>query len=305
MIQRMVEKIAETKNPTIVGLDPTLALIPDEMKRRYFEEFGKTPKAVSEMFLDFNKQIIDEIKDIVPAVKPQIAMYESFGIDGLSTYVKTCKYASEKGMLVVGDVKRGDISSTAAAYAAHLSGVDIEGEKIDVWQEDAITVNPYLGSDGIIPFVDACKSSGKGIFILVKTSNPSSKEIQDVEITGDDSVTELMFMKVAKLVESWGSELITPSGFSSVGAVVGATHRETGKLLRKNFPHMFFLVPGYGAQGATAEDLRGFFDKNGAGCIVNSSRGIIGAWKKNEGMSVGEAARKAAIEMRESLSLAL
>ena len=305
MIQRLVNRIAEMNNPTVVGLDPTLALIPDEMKGKYFEQYGKTTKAVAEMFISFNKEIIDAVKDIVPAVKPQIAMYENYGIDGLSAYIETCKYASDAGLIVIGDIKRGDISSTATAYAAHLSGAEIEGKRINLWHEDFITVNPYLGSDGIIPFTDACKETGKGIFVLVKTSNESSIEIQDLYAVSDsdsNEESEQIYMRVAKLVESWGSDLISPSGFSSVGAVVGATHRDIGKILRKNFPNMFFLVPGYGAQGATAEDLKGFFDENGAGCIINSSRGIIGAWKKNNGMTVGEAARKATIEMREDLN---
>ena len=313
MIQKLVEKIEELGNPTVVGLDPTLALIPNEMKERYFEKFGKTAEAVSEMFFDFNKEIIDSVFDIVPAVKPQIAMYENFGLDGLSAYIKTCKYASEKGMIVIGDIKRGDISSTATAYAAHLTGADIEGTKVNPWCEDAITVNPYLGSDGIIPFVDACKASGKGIFILVKTSNPSSIEVQDLLSVKENETGnilfkpkfEMLYERIAKYVESWGSELIAPCGFSEVGAVVGATHPGVGKMLRKSFPTMFFLVPGYGAQGASAEDLRGFFNKNKAGCIVNSSRGIIGAWKNNEGLSVGDAARKASIEMRDDLAHAL
>ena len=313
MIQKLVEKIEELGNPTVVGLDPTLALIPNEMKDKYFEQYGKTPEAVSAMFFDFNKEIIDSIFDIVPAVKPQIAMYENFGLEGLSAYVKTCKYASEKGMVVIGDVKRGDISSTATAYAAHLTGADIDGTKIDLWHEDAITVNPYLGSDGILPFVESCKTSGKGIFVLVKTSNPSSIEIQDLLAVQEDETGsiifkpkfESIFMRIAKYVEKWGSELIAPCGFSEVGAVVGATHPGVGKMLRKGFPNMFFLVPGYGAQGASAEDLRGFFNKNKAGCIVNSSRGIIGAWKNNEGLSVGDAARKASTEMREDLAHAL
>jgi orotidine-5'-phosphate decarboxylase len=309
-IDRLIDRIDELKNPTVVGLDPTIALVPSPIITETIAEFGKTTRAVSEAFLSYNKIIIDAIADIVPAVKPQIAMYEALGADGIGAYNITCEYAAAKNLVVIGDVKRGDISSTAAAYAAHLGGVDILGERFDPWHEDFVTVNPYLGSDGITPFTDVCAETGKGIFVLVKTSNPSSKELQDVTIDG-----EFLYEKTAKLVEEWGRNLIGERGFSSVGAVVGATHREIGAKLRRTFPKMFFLVPGYGAQGATAEDIREFFDAGGRGCIVNSSRGIIGAWAKDErgadgakALSANEAkellaetARGAALRMREEL----
>jgi orotidine-5'-phosphate decarboxylase len=254
------------------------------------------------MFIRFNREIIDSVADIVPAVKPQIAMYERFGPDGITAYWKTVNYAKTQGMFVIGDIKRGDISSTAEAYAAHLSGVSIGGEHFDPWNTDAITVNPYLGSDGIEPFIAAAKAHDKAIFVLAKTSNPSSSELQDLELAGEPGApARLLYRVVGDLIEKWGADSVGAYGYSRVGAVVGATHREIGEKLRAALPHTFFLVPGYGAQGATAEDLKGFFDKNGRGCIVNSSRGIIAAWQKSEGASVGGAARKAALAMRDEL----
>ncbi|MDR0851293.1 MAG: orotidine-5'-phosphate decarboxylase [Clostridiales Family XIII bacterium] len=316
-MDKLIECIDALKSPIVVGLDPTLEMIPESLQEEMFEKFGKTPAAVAEMFLAFNREIIDSVSDIVPAVKPQIAMYEKYGLDGVAAYIKTAEYASSKGLFVIGDIKRGDISSTAEAYAAHLSGTTIGGEYFDLWHEDAITVNPYLGSDGIAPFVTAATEADKSIFVLVKTSNPSSSELQDLTVNQDengnyaDSKTEpspcihhgaTLYRAVATLVDKWGADQIGRYGYSRVGAVVGATHRDVGAELRKALPHTFFLVPGYGAQGATAEDLLGFFDKDGRGCIVNSSRGIIAAWRKKDGLSVGEAARAAAIMMRDELA---
>ncbi|MDR3072701.1 MAG: orotidine-5'-phosphate decarboxylase [Clostridiales Family XIII bacterium] len=313
MIDRLIEKIEELKNPSVVGLDPTIEMIPDVMREAAISEYGPTAQAVAEMFLRFNREIIDCIYDIVPAVKPQIAMYEKYGLHGVRAYLETTEYATSKGLLVIGDVKRGDISSTAEAYAGHLSGVEIDGVKYDLWNEDAITVNPYLGTDGILPFTEAIKDLDKMIFVLVKTSNPSSSEIQDLlavaagSSSGEtDENADPIYVKVAKLTQMWGSELIGSYGFSKVGAVVGATHPAVGQHLRALFPQLFFLVPGYGAQGASAEDLRGFFDRHGRGCIVNSSRGIIAAWKKESiGFPVGDAARKAALQMQEELTKVL
>jgi orotidine-5'-phosphate decarboxylase len=297
-IDALIERIDKLGNPTVVGLDPTIELVPKPLMARHIDEYGKTLRAVAAAFFACNKYIIDAIADIVPAVKPQVAMYERLGVDGLAAYKSTCEYAASKGLIVIGDVKRGDISSTAAAYAAHLTGVDFLDEHFDPWREDFITVNPYLGSDGIAPFTEACAQTGKGIFVLVKTSNPSSAEIQDIEIeeapadlvlreksvVGDIARTFMgirpmpLYEQVARYVNLWGRELVGEYGYSSVGAVVGATHREIGTALRKAFPQMFFLVPGYGAQGAGAEDVKEFFDNDGRGCVVNSSRGIIGAW---------------------------
>lgn len=300
MIDALLKKIEEKNNPTVVGLDPTLDMIPSGLKAEMIETYGKTPKAVAEMFLTFNKSIMDSVADIVPSVKPQIAMYEKYGLEGIRAYLETVEYAKEKGLIVIGDIKRGDISSTAAAYAAHIEGTEIEGESFDLWKEDWVTINPYLGIDGIQPFIDACNKQDRGIFVLVKTSNPSSSQLQDI-LVGDKTIYET----VASLVEEWGAQSMGTMGYSRIGAVVGATHKEQGAQLRKLMPHTFFLVPGYGAQGGTGADLKGFFDKDGVGCIVNSSRGIIAAYKKNDkfGENVGEAAREAALEMKADLQL--
>lgn len=304
MIDRLAAAIREKNNPTVVGLDPTLVMIPDFLKEKYFAEYGKTPEAVGKMFVEFNKNIIDEIADIVPAIKPQVAMYEKFGIEGLKAYNETCEYAASKGLIVIGDIKRGDISSTAAAYAAHIGGADIDGELVDTWCEDAVTINPYMGSDGIKPFLDYCAERDKGLFILVKTSNPSSSELQDLIL--DDGRT--VFEQAGQLVSEWGADLIGECGYSKIGAVVGATHKEQGTMLRKMFPHMFFLVPGYGAQGGGAEDVAGFFDDRGLGAIINSSRGITAAYKKDENFTdeqYAQAAKAAALRMKEDLQRVL
>ena len=308
MIDRLIGRIKETENPTVVGLDPTYEMIPGYLKEEYLQKYGKTPKAVAEMFFAFNKAILDEVWDLIPAVKPQIAMYERYGIDGLSAYIKTIEYAKEKGLLIIGDIKRGDISSTAEAYAAHIGGVQVEGEDFDLWKEDSITVNPYFGIDGIAPFLKPCKEKDKGIFILVKTSNPGSGQLQDRLVDG-----EPLYCRVADLVSQWGEEVIGSFGYSKVGAVVGATHKEQGVELRKRMSHTFFLVPGYGAQGGTGADLKGYFDKDGLGIIVNSSRGIIAAYKKDKefagceevGPEFAKASRRAVLAMKEDLQRAL
>ncbi len=298
MIDTLLRKIDAMKNPTVVGLDPTLEMMPAHLKAEIFEKCGKTPEAVGKMFLKFNKDIIDSIEDIVPAVKPQIAMYEKYGLEGMKAYLETIEYANQKGMIVIGDIKRGDISSTAAAYAAHIEGTEIEGESFDLWKEDWVTINPYLGIDGIQPFIDACNKKDRGVFVLVKTSNPSSSQLQDIVVNN-----KTIYETVAELVKEWGTQSMGTMGYSRIGAVVGATHKEQGEKLRAMMPHTFFLVPGYGAQGGTGADLKGFFDKDGRGCIVNSSRGIIAAYKKNDkyGEKVGEAAREAAISMKADL----
>lgn len=300
MIDKLITAIKEKNNPSVVGLDPTLDMVPEYLREEYFAEYGMTSRAVGKLFTEFNKRIIDEIWDIVPAVKPQIAMYEKFGIEGLKAYNETCEYAASKGLVVIGDIKRGDISSTAAAYAAHIGGAQIGENREETWIEDAVTLNPYMGSDGIRPFLEICKEEEKGLFLLVKTSNPSSSELQDLVLADGRKVYEA----AGALVEEWGSEVMGTMGYSKVGAVVGATHREEGTKLRKQMPHTFFLVPGYGAQGGTAEDIAGFFDADGIGAIVNSSRGITAAYKKDEAFTDEEyakAARAAAIRMRDDL----
>ena len=299
MIDVLLERIDALRNPTVVGLDPTLEMIPAYLREEKFAELGKTPEAVAEMFLAFNEGIMKAVQGIVPAVKPQIAFYERYGMAGLAAYEKTCAMAQKMGFVVIGDIKRGDIGSTAAAYAAHIGGTEIEGERFDLWHEDYVTVNPYLGVDGIKPFVDECNRHNKGIFVLVKTSNPSSSQLQDLIVDGKP-----IYLHMAALVEEWGQGAMGEKGYSRVGAVIGATHREQGAAARAAMPHTFFLVPGYGAQGGTAEDIRGFFDKDGRGCIVNSSRGIIAAWKKSDKYGerdFAEAARAAALAMQKDI----
>ena len=308
MIDRLIQRIEETENPAVVGLDPALAMIPQYLRQEKFEQFGKTPKAVAEMFFEFNRLIIDAVADLIPAVKPQIAMYERYGLDGLAAYLRTIEYAKSKGLVVIADIKRGDIASTAAAYAAHIGGVDIEGSYFDPWQEEFITINPYFGIDGIEPFLEVLRRRERGVFILVRTSNPSSGELQDKLLEGLP-----LYDQVADLVGRWGEGLVGESGYSKVGAVVGATHPEQGVELRRRLRHMFFLVPGYGAQGGKGADLKGFFDRDGRGCIVNSSRGIIAAYQKDaefgDADSVGpeftQASRKAVLAMKKDLENAL
>ena len=299
MIDRLISQIEAMQNPTVVGLDPTYAMIPHFIKEEMLEIYGKTPKAVAEMFIQFNKGILDEIAPLIPAVKPQIAMYEQYGLEGLRAYIETINYAKEKGLIVIGDIKRGDIASTAAAYAGHIAGVEIEGESFDLWQEDAVTLNPYMGFDGIEPFIKACNEKDRGLFILVKTSNPSGVEIQDLLVDGTP-----IYDKTADLVHKWGQMTMGTKGYSRIGAVVGATYKEQGIELRKRMPNTFFLVPGYGAQGGKAEDLKEYFDKNGTGIIVNSSRGIIAAYKNDTEVSEKEfaiASKKAVLAMRADL----
>jgi len=299
MIDVLLERIDALRNPTVVGLDPTLEMIPAYLREEKFAALGKTPEAVAEMFLAFNQAIMEAVQGIVPAVKPQIAFYERYGLPGLAAYEKTCALAQKMGFVVIGDIKRGDIGSTAAAYAAHIGGTEIEGVTYDLWHEDYVTVNPYLGVDGIKPFVDECNKMNKGIFVLVKTSNPSSSQLQDLLVDGKP-----IYLHMAALVEEWGRDAMGEKGYSRVGAVIGATHREQGSAARAAMPHTFFLVPGYGAQGGTAEDIRGFFDKDGRGCIVNSSRGIIAAWKKSDKYGerdFAEAARAAALAMQKDI----
>ena len=276
MINKLIKKIQKTKAPIVVGLDPMLSYVPEHIQKKAFAEYGETLEGAAEAIWQFNKEIVDKTYDLIPAVKPQIAMYEQFGIEGLKAYKKTVDYCKSKDLVVIGDIKRGDIGSTSAAYAVgHLGKVQVGSKTYAGFDEDFATVNPYLGSDGVKPFIDVCKQENKGLFILVKTSNPSSGEFQDQKIDGKP-LYELVGEKVAQ----WGEEHMGESGYSYVGAVVGATYPEQGEILRKVMPKSFILVPGYGAQGGKGKDLVHFFNEDGLGAIVNSSRGIIAAYKQ-------------------------
>ncbi len=297
MINKLIDKIQKTKAPIVVGLDPMLSYVPEQVKERAFAEYGETLAGAAEAVWQFNDEIVDKTFDLIPAVKPQIAMYEQFGIEGMQAYKKTVDYCKSKDLLVIGDVKRGDIGSTSAAYAAgHLGKVQVGSRTYAGFDEDFATVNPYLGSDGVKPFIDVCKEEKKGLFILVKTSNPSSGEFQDQLVDGKP-LYELVGEKVAQ----WGEEHCSET-YSYIGAVVGATYPEQGKLLRKVMPKSFILVPGYGAQGGKGRDLVHFFNDDGLGAIVNSSRGIIAAYKQEAYQkygqeNFGEASRKAVEDM--------
>jgi len=359
---KLIERIKSMQNPSVVGLDPRLSYVPENITKRAYDEFGKTTRGAATALLVFNKAIIDAIYDIVPAVKPQVAMYEQFGAEGIDCYIKTIEYAKSKGMIVIGDVKRNDITSTADAYSDGLLGrVDIGGEQVAAYDHDFITINPYLGFDGIEPFLRNCKKYDKGIFVLVKTSNPSGGDIQDVFIesgrpifehigtpvsnknedtvgplfinNGEDTIGahsfrafdyvggkegdivgrysfkasgKTMFEHVGDLVSKWGADTIGEHGFSAIGAVVGATYPAQAAALRKAMPHTFFLVPGYGAQGGGADDIKCCFVKDKVGAVVNSSRGIIAAhqnpkYEKFTKVSFADAARQAAIDMKKDL----
>ncbi|MCI8731377.1 MAG: orotidine-5'-phosphate decarboxylase [Lachnospiraceae bacterium] len=301
MIEKLIEKIKKTQAPVVVGLDPMLDYIPGFLLKEAFARHGETLEGAAQAVWEFNKGIIDAVWDLIPAVKPQIAMYEQFGIPGLKAYKQTVDYCHEKGLIVIGDIKRGDIGSTSAAYAAgHLGRVQVGSRSYAPFDEDFATVNPYLGSDGVKPFVEVCKEYKKGLFILVKTSNPSSGEFQDRLIDGKP-----LYEWVGEKVNQWGLEHMGRD-YSYIGAVIGATYPEMGKALRKLMPRTFFLVPGYGAQGASAADLADFFGDDGLGAIVNSSRGIIAAYKKEPYASFGEegyaqASRKAVEDMAADL----
>lgn len=302
MINKLVNKIVKTNAPVVVGLDPMMKFIPEHVQAAAFEQYGETLEGAAEAIWQFNKSIIDNIYDIVPAVKPQIAMYEQFGIPGMMAFKKTVDYCKEKGLVVIGDIKRGDIGSTSTAYAVgHLGKVTVGSRQYYGFDEDFVTVNPYLGSDGVNPFIDVCKEEKKGIFVLVKTSNPSSGEFQDRLIDGRP-LYELVGEKVAE----WGSQCMGDD-YSYVGCVVGATYPEMGKILRKIMPKTYILVPGYGAQGGKASDLAPYFNKDGLGAIVNSSRGIICAYKQEKYAKFGagnyaEASRQAVIDMIQDIN---
>lgn len=297
MINQLIQKIQATKAPICVGLDPMLSYIPEHILKQSFRDFGETLEGAADAIWNFNKEIVDHTCDLIPSVKPQIAMYEQFGIEGLKVYEKTVRYCQDRGLLVIGDAKRGDIGSTSAAYAtAHLGKVKVGNAVCTAFHTDFLTVNPYLGTDGVKPFVDVCREEDRGIFVLVKTSNPSSGEFQDQLVAGRP-VYEL----VAEKVVEWGADCMDGS-YSNVGAVIGATYPEMSAILRKLMPNTYFLVPGYGAQGATAADLKPCFREDGLGAIVNSSRGIIAAYKQEKYAKFGaehfaEASRQAVEDM--------
>lgn len=305
MINELVKKIKKTEAPIVVGLDPIFKLIPEHLLKNAYKEFGENPEGVSQAIIEYNKGIVDAVADLVPAVKPQIAMYEQWGIPGLIAFQETVRYCKEKGLVVIGDIKRGDIGSTSESYAvAHLGKVNLGGKEFRGFEEDFATVNPYLGSDGVKPFIDVCRQEKRGIFVLVKTSNPSSGEFQDQLVDGRP-LYELVGEKVAQ----WGADLMGDE-YSYVGAVVGATYPEMGKILRKIMPKAYILVPGYGTQGGKGADLVHFFNEDGLGAIVNSSRGIIAAYQLEKYASYGaenyaDAARQAVLDMKNDITGAL
>ena len=305
MIQKLISKIKSTNAPIVVGLDPMMNYIPEHIQQKAFAEYGETLEGAAEAIWQYNKEIVDNVFDLIPAVKPQIAMYEQFGLEGLKAFKKTVDYCKEKDLVVIGDIKRGDIGSTSAAYAVgHIGKVQVGSRTYAPFDEDFVTVNPYLGTDGVKPFVDVCKAEKKGLFILVKTSNPFSGEFQDQLVNGRP-----LYELVGEQVARWGEECMGDD-YSYVGAVVGATYPEQGRVLRRIMPKSFILVPGYGAQGGKGADLVHFFNEDGLGAIVNSSRGIIAAYKQEKyekygAENFGEASRAAVEDMIADISQAL
>lgn len=298
---RLIDKIIELKNPTVVGLDPKLEYVPAYIQRRYLEKDGMTLKSAAKAIYDFNQAIIDEIHDIVPAIKPQAAYYEMYGHYGIRTLEKTIRYAKVNGMFVITDGKRNDIGATMEAYTnAHLGSTVVGENQAEAFGADALTVNGYLGTDGIEPLLKVCREKDKGIYVLVKTSNKSSGELQDLKLEDGTPI----YAKMGDLCEQWGADTIGKYGYSAVGAVVGATYPEMLTELRKRLPHTMFLVPGYGAQGGGAEGLKGGFDENGLGAIVNSSRAVMCAYKKEgcDERDFAKAARREVIRMRDDIT---
>ncbi|MBQ8815712.1 MAG: orotidine-5'-phosphate decarboxylase [Lachnospiraceae bacterium] len=306
MINKLVDKITKTQAPIVVGLDPMMKFIPEHIKQAAFKEYGETLAGAGEAIWQYNKAIVDATYDLIPAVKPQIAMYEQFGIEGLIAFKKTVDYCKSKDLVIIGDVKRGDIGSTSEAYAVgHLGKVTVGSKQYYGFDEDFATVNPYLGSDGIKPFVNVCKEENKGLFILAKTSNPSSGEFQDRLVDGKP-----LYEVVAEKIAEWGADHVGSCGYSYIGAVVGATYPEMGKALRKVMPKNYILVPGYGAQGGKGKDLVHFFNEDGLGAIINSSRGIIAAYQQEAYAKFGaehfaEASRQAVLDMQADIAQAL
>lgn len=300
-IDRLIDKIKETNNPTVMGLDPRYDMLPKCVTSKYSQDLEGAAKAI----IEYNKALIDATYDIIPAVKPQIAFYEMFGIPGMKAFQETCRYAKEKGMVVIADIKRGDIGSTAQGYSnAFLGKTPIGDIEESIFDVDFVTVNPYMGTDCVKPFIEDCKKYDKGIFILVKTSNPSSGELQDLKLENGNEV----YKQVTDLVEKWGEDLRGKYGYSSVAAVVGATYPEQLKQIREIAPHTYFLIPGYGAQGGKAEDIKLGFDSNNLGGIVNASRSLMCAYKsdkwkdKYQEEQYAEATRAEAIRMKEELT---
>ena len=314
MINTLTEKIKKLEAPIVVGLDPTMKFVPAYIKKQAFAEFGETLRGAAEAIFTFNKGIVDAVCDLVPAVKPQIAMYEQFGLEGLTAFQKTVAYCKEKGLVVIGDIKRGDIGSTSEAYAVgHLGQVQVGDTMCRGFAEDFATVNPYLGSDGVKPFIEVCRKEKKGLFVLVKTSNPSSGEFQDRLVLPKDSTdaaeAKPLYEVVGEKVAEWAADCMGEE-YSYIGAVVGATYPEMGKVLRRIMPKSYILVPGYGAQGGKGKDLKHFFNEDGLGAIVNSSRGIIAAYQQESYAKYGEAnyadaARAAVLDMKEDIRTAI
>lgn len=310
MINTLTEKIKKLEAPIVVGLDPTMKFVPEHIKKQAFAEYGETMKGAAEAIWLFNKGIVDAICDLIPAVKPQIAMYEQFGVEGVQAFQKTAAYCKEKGLVVIGDIKRGDIGSTSDAYAVgHLGQVQVGDTMCRGFDEDFATINPYFGSDGVKPFIEVCKKEKKGLFILVKTSNPSSGEFQDrlvlPEGSADASKARPLYEIVGEKVAEWAADHMGEA-YSYIGAVVGATYPETGKILRQIMPKSYILVPGYGAQGGKGKDLKHFFNEDGLGAIINSSRGIIAAYQQEAYAKYGpenyaDASRAAVLDMKEDI----
>ena len=302
IMDKLYARISELKNPTVAGLDTRIEYLPESFVAEILPEGIRSFEDAAEAVYQYNVRLVDALCDIVPAVKVQVAYYEMYGPAGMTAFEKTMQYAKDKGLIVMADVKRNDIGATAGCYAnAYVGATPLPQGEARAFASDIATINPYLGVDGVKPFVDACAVNGTGVFSLVKTSNPSSGQLQDMRF--EDGRT--LYEAVADLVESWGEETRGETGYSVVGAVVGATYPEQGTALRARMPHTFFLVPGYGAQGATGTDIAGCFDENGNGAIVNASRSILCAWKKREGMAFDEAARAEALRMREDLCTCL
>lgn len=308
-VDKLIEKIKEKNNPSVVGLDPKIEYVPSFIKEQMFDKYGKNAKGAAKAILLFNKYIIDAVYDIVPAVKPQIAYYEMYGLEGLKAFYETCGYAKDKGLLVIADGKRNDIGSTAEAYSTAFLGRTLIDEDVTepMFDVDALTVNPYLGVDGIKPFIEDCINYNKGIFVLVKTSNKSSGQLQDILTRDGKSIYEIM----AEYVDDWGSRVMGKYGYSSVGAVVGATYPNQAKILRKILRSAYILVPGYGAQGGTARDVAHSFNSDGLGAIINASRSIMCAYKSEQWKGVyseerfHEASRAEALRMMEDINSAL
>ena len=303
-IDKLIKKIQETQNPTVMGLDPRYEMLPQCVTRKYTQDLEGVSKAI----IEYNKALIDATYDIIPAIKPQIAFYEMFGIEGMKAFKETCEYAKQKGMIVIADIKRGDIGSTAQGYSNAFLGKTKIGEKEEsIFDVDFVTINPYMGTDCVKPFIEDCKKYGKGVFILVKTSNPSSGEIQDLKTENGEEI----YTKVAQLVEKWGEELRGEYGYSSIAAVVGATYPEQLKQIRETAPHTYFLIPGYGAQGGKAEDIALGFDEKGLGGIINASRSLMCAYKSDrwkaqfDETEYAQATRAEALRMKEELNKAI